>query len=134
MNRIMIEPGKAGFAPHYPSFDWRPNLDRLEAEAAGAAQRRTPDQWTLGEALCWMDLMDAELAALDAVPADTRIEHSRAQLLEWRGRVEAVIDTLEGLESRLGRSFARTGKAAPPGQATYATSHHEKNLHSYGTT
>jgi|GEM_PF-5567725 len=133
MNRIMIEPGKAGFTPQDLSFDWRPNLERIEAEAADASRTGLSDQWALAEALCWMDLIDAEIAALDAASRDDRAGRSRAQLLEWRRRVEAVIDTLKGVEAAGGYSVTGPPKEASRAQGLGAVSYGEKNLHAYGT-
>jgi hypothetical protein len=88
-------------------FDWSPHLDRLEKEASEAQQTRRADPWALAEAECWLELIDAEIAAHRALP-QTRPEVTTglAKLLQWRGELKLIIRRLQALE----RSNDPTGR------------------------
>jgi hypothetical protein len=69
---------------------WEPPIHRLEQECRAALRTGSPDPWTVAEVRCWLDLVDAEIAA-----ARHRGDESRIGLLgSWR-------DHLESIEARL---------------------------------
>jgi hypothetical protein len=103
-------------------FDWRPDLARLERAANEAIAQHHPDPWTLAEAECWLDLIDAELVAVNNARADPRMARSRDILQRWRDRVTMTIDRLRAaaavresgdssLQKRL--AFARAQRHEP---------------------
>jgi len=98
MNRILWEPGEAGSESTELPFDWAPDLERLESAAKMARETNQADPWTLPEAECWLDLIDAELIATGA--SRERADRTRQVLQDWRSRVGAVIGTLRDAEAR----------------------------------
>jgi hypothetical protein len=95
MDRIFWGPGETGSGTLDLLFDWRPDLARLERAANEALAQNHPDPWTLAEAECWLDLIDAELVAVNNARADPRMARSRDQLQRWRDRVTMTIDRLK---------------------------------------
>lgn len=84
--------------PHQAQlFDWQMDVQRLEREADRAVATGTPDPWTLIEAECSLDLIDAELLALKNVPAE-RAAASLSLLRRWRTRTETLVQRLRALE------------------------------------
>jgi hypothetical protein len=78
-------------------FDWQLDIQRLEREADEAAAAGAPDPWALVEAECSLDLIDAELLALNK--GDPRQTAATVQHLKrWRLRTEAVLLKLRQLE------------------------------------
>lgn len=114
MNRILWEPGEAGSGPRDLWFDWRPDLERLEKAAEAARRTHNADPWTLAEAECWLDLIEAELIALKHAPPDAVAESSRRQLEAWRKRVEAMIPVLKAGASTCEATSPRPGKSLRP--------------------
>jgi len=78
-------------------FDWQLDVQRLEREAKTAAAIGRPDPWTKVEAECSLDLIEAELVALNK--RDPRqVADSVVELRSWKARVERVIRILDGIE------------------------------------
>ncbi len=48
---------------HSLPFDWRPAIERLRAEAETALAEGKSDPFAEVEAECWIELIDAEIAA-----------------------------------------------------------------------
>jgi hypothetical protein len=96
MMQMNIRPASA--QAHELLFDWKLDVERLEGEARRAVERRQADPWTLAEAECSLDLIDAEMAALRPKGSQgSAAAHSLAQLSSWRTRMERVIRTLSSL-------------------------------------
>ncbi len=76
-------------------FDWDLDVERLEREAAGALRTRSPDPWTLAEAECSLDLIDAELVALRSKKDHPGYQRTLAHLEGLRVRVKRVIARLQ---------------------------------------
>jgi len=89
-----IESVAHGYQPQL--FDWQLDVQRLEREADKAAATGAVDPWTLIEAECSLDLIDAELLALRHAPAD-RATASFSLLQRWRARTEALVQRLREL-------------------------------------
>jgi len=88
-------------AARHPSdrlFDWQLDVQRLEREARAATASGRGDPWTMVEAECSLDLIDAELAALKG--RDPRqVADSVTELRSWKARVERVIRSLRSLDN-----------------------------------
>lgn len=79
-------------------FDWQLDVDRLERETQAAVARRRADPWSLAEAECSLDLIDAEIAALRSARKDgTATSRSLARLTDWRARMERVARQLKAI-------------------------------------
>lgn len=82
-------------SPGVGAIDWQPPLDRLEEECRAALRRGKGDRWVLAEVGCWLDLIDAEMAA-----ARHRADLSAVgRLGSWRDRLEAIEAQLRGVHS-----------------------------------
>jgi hypothetical protein len=76
-------------------FDWRPAIERLWEEARTARGHGTSDSLTEIEAECWIDLIDAEIAAhrrLDQSRSD--VAFAVQQLQDWRLKLRQILDLL----------------------------------------
>jgi hypothetical protein len=94
-------------------FDWAPHLDRLREEAAVASLAGRRDPWALVEAECWLDLIDAEIAAHRKLPQSRpEVVEGLKQLTTWRGELQLVIRRLKSLKDRNG-SPPLAGRPAP---------------------
>ena len=82
--------------------DWQPDLERLKRETQQAKDSGRSDPWTLAEAECWIDLIDAEIAAYAYLGAD---EAPPVPLLRtWKAELGALVRVLQALE-RSGSAF-----------------------------
>lgn len=80
-----------------PLFDWKLDVQRLEREAKATLSAGRSDPWTIVEAECSLDLIEAELVALKG--RDSRqVTDSIVELRSWKARVERVIRTLRSLD------------------------------------
>ncbi len=80
-------------------FDWRPAIERLRAEAEAARAAGKSDPFAEIEAECWIDLIDAEIAA------QKRLDQSRPdvaatlhELRHWRVELQLIQQQLTRLE------------------------------------
>lgn len=98
-------------------FDWRPHIERLRKDAETAAQNRRPDPWAIAEAECWIELIDAEIAAHRALP-QTREEVVDAlkQLATWKGELKLIVRRLRSVKGggRGGPTFAGVAGLSQP--------------------
>jgi len=99
MNALVREPGKAGSTTTELLFDWRADLERLEAAAEAARRTHNFDPWALAEGECWLDLIEAELVALRRAPRQPQSEESRLLLEDWRQRAFAAVQSLRAVAS-----------------------------------
>lgn len=77
--------------------DWMPDIERLKREAQLAKESGRPDPWTLAEAECWQDLVEAEIAAQTYRGASGDV----MQMLRiWKAELGTVIRTLGSLNGR----------------------------------
>lgn len=91
--QMNIRPASA--QAHELLFNWKLDVERLEREAGRAVERQQTDPWTLVEAECFLDLIDAEIAALRPKGGQGgAVAHGLAQLSGWRTRIERVIRML----------------------------------------
>jgi hypothetical protein len=87
---------------HHPlPFDWRPAIDRLHGEAEAARAEGKSDPYAEIEAECWIDLIDAELAAQKR-PDQSRPEVARAmyELRNWRAELQDILEQLATAETK----------------------------------
>jgi hypothetical protein len=77
--------------------DWMPDIERLKREAQLAKESGRPDPWSLAEAECWRDLIEAEIAAQTHRGAGGDI----VQMLRiWKAELGTIIRTLNALDGR----------------------------------
>jgi hypothetical protein len=72
---------------------WHPNLERLRSEVQLARTGQPVSPWSIVEAECWIDLIEAELSA----KSTQTNPHVRTQLIAWRteiGRLRTLLKTL----------------------------------------
>ena len=79
-------------------FDWKLDAERLGRAAQLARQSGTPDPWTLVEAECSLDLIDAELLALERRSRhDPNVIDAMRRLRACRARIALAAKTLSEL-------------------------------------
>lgn len=110
MNITATEP----LTPTDPFIDWTVDTDRISRAAAEAFRTGVPDPWTLIEAECVLDLINAELVALAArqergEPAQT----AQRRLKAMRTEVTLAIKTFRSIE----KSVDETSRQTQDGQA-----------------
>lgn len=80
-------------------WDWAVDIDRISRLARDAFLTETPDPWAKIEAECVLQLIDAELIALNERPRrDHRVEASIRHLKALRTQTVLAIRTLQGVE------------------------------------
>jgi len=99
MNGLLKQPDKAGSISTELLFDWRADLERLETAAETARRTHDFDPWVLAEGECWLDLIEAELVAVNGAPRQPQVEQSRLLLEDWRRRVLAAVQALRAVAS-----------------------------------
>lgn len=72
---------------------WAPNIERLRADYEAARSVGELDHWSITEAECWLDLIEAELSA-KATQADPDL---CAQLVSWRQEIGGLIARMRAL-------------------------------------
>lgn len=88
-------------------FDWAPHLARLKREADEATTARRADPWAEAEAECWLDLIDAEIAAHRALPQSRpEVVAGLRQLTTWKSELRLIVRRL--------RSVPRNGGGGTP--------------------
>jgi hypothetical protein len=99
----MSEMNHAGLKPAAEPLllDWQPNVERIEREAAAARIAGRPDPYAAIEAECWIDQIDAEIAAQQARPASLEADESLAQLRRWRVQLQLAARSLRGMSNNL---------------------------------
>lgn len=81
-----VDPRAAHQSQSLELISWKPPLDRLEHECEVALRSGRSDPWALAEVACWIDLLDAEMAA-----ARHRADDVSVGLLgRWRDRLETI--------------------------------------------
>ena len=96
MTHAAVETASSPPAHAHPAdhlFDWRLDAERFMRHAAEARQSGRPDPWTLAEAECSLDLIDAELKALER-RAEPSAAEARGRLKLWRTQIALAIRTL----------------------------------------
>lgn len=75
--------------------DWMPDIERLKRETQLAKESIRPDPWSLAEAECWRDLIEAEIAAQTHRGAGDDV----MQMLRiWKAELGTIIRTLGALD------------------------------------
>ncbi len=94
-------------------LDWRPAIERLRAEAEAARAAGKPDPFAEIEAECWVDLVDAEIAA------QKRLDQSRPdvaatlhELRHWRVELQLILQQLSELEKPASSADSASLRAA----------------------
>jgi hypothetical protein len=110
---------------------WHPNLDRLRREAELARMGHAVDPWSVVEAECWLDLIEAELSA-KAIRSDPK---ARAQLVVWRTELARLRTQLKAStsgathvsdpRSEKGASSLGAFISGPQPHGSAHTSHHQ---------
>lgn len=78
----------------YSVAEWQPDMARYRREVEEAIQTREGDPLTLVEMECSLDLVDADILALQSGKADTRTLMSRDLALEVRSELQGLITTM----------------------------------------
>jgi len=78
----------------YSVAEWQPDMSRYRREVEEATRTREGDPLTLVEMECSLDLIDADLAALQSGRADTRTLMSKDLALEVRRELQGLITTM----------------------------------------
>ncbi|KFL31147.1 hypothetical protein JP75_09600 [Devosia riboflavina] len=95
MNAIAIDASKQTD----PFVDWPVDTDRISRAAAESFKSGAPDPWTIVEAECVIDLIDAELAALtERERRGETVSASLRRLKAMRTEVMLAINTLKKVE------------------------------------
>lgn len=85
--------------------DWIPDIERLKREAQSAKESGRPDPWSLAEAECWRDLIEAEMAAQTHRGAGADV----IQMLRiWKAELGTVIRTLGSWDHRTANRSERS--------------------------
>ncbi len=80
-------------------FDWRPDLERLRAEADAAAREHRTDPYTEVEAECWLDLVHAEMASQkERERSDPAAVAALKELRACEGELVTILRQLKRLE------------------------------------
>jgi len=93
--------GATRVAPGAP--DWTPPIERLRSEANAARESGRPDPWTRVEAECWIDLIDAELAAQRAARDPGTRSATIGRLRHWRAELQLIVRQLQAAEHEMSR-------------------------------
>lgn len=78
----------------YSVAEWQPDLARYRREVEEAIRSREGDPLTLVEMECSLDLVDADILAIQSGKADTRTLMSRDLALEVRSELHGLITTM----------------------------------------
>lgn len=74
--------------------DWQPDIERLKRETQLAQAHGRSDPWTLAEVECWLDLIDAEIAAQAQLANDVALR----ALQTWKAELGALVRALDALQ------------------------------------
>ena len=110
---------------------WHPNLERMRNEVQQARMGQPVNPWSIVEAECWLDLIEAELAAKSSY-GNPRV---RTQLIAWRTEIARLRTQLKALassapqisdqSSEKGRSLQDPPIVRPPHHGMRAATHHQ---------
>jgi hypothetical protein len=75
------------------SLGWAPNIQRLRADYDAARSAGEVDPWSITEAECWLDLIEAELLA-KSTQANPDL---CARLVGWRQEIASLIARMRAL-------------------------------------
>jgi hypothetical protein len=99
-------------------FDWRPAIERLREEAEAARAAGKSDPFAQIEAECWIDLIDAEIAA------QKRLDQSRPEvaaaiheLRHWRVELQLILRQLGQAETS---AFSMASSSGPTRREKFA--------------
>ena len=92
-------------------FDWAPHLARLKREADEAAMAGRADPWAEAEAECWLDLIEAEMAAHRALPQSRpEVVAGLRQLAAWKNELKLVVRRLRAVPQNGGSTPLRLAR------------------------
>jgi hypothetical protein len=74
-----------------PPLEWRPDIERLKTEIETARRTGNFEHLAIAEAECWLDLIEAELAARRSA---NDLEADR--LRHWRSEIERLLSGGQG--------------------------------------
>jgi hypothetical protein len=74
---------------------WAPNIQRLRADYEAARHAGELDPWSITEAECWLDLIEAELSA-KSTQADPDL---CARLVGWRQEIASLLVRMRALRA-----------------------------------
>lgn len=128
MNAIAPNPDTESVAD---VIGWHPNLERMRNEVQRARMGQPVNPWSIVEAECWLDLIEAELAAKSSY-GNARV---RTQLIAWRTEIVRLRTQLKALassapqisdqSSETGRSLQDPPALRSPHQSMRAATHHQ---------
>ncbi|WP_449397140.1 hypothetical protein [Devosia riboflavina] len=78
----------------YAIAEWQPDMTRYRREVEQAIRTGVGDPLTLVEMECSLDLVDADVAALQSGKLDTRTLMSKDLALEVRSELQGLITTM----------------------------------------
>ena len=84
------------------SLGWAPSIERLRADYEAARAAGELDPWSIVEAECWLDLIEAELSA-KSTKADPEL---CARLVGWRQEIASLLARMRALRARSGQRTA----------------------------
>lgn len=92
---------EASFSPSVALlFDWRPDLERLRDEALAARETGRSDPYAIVEVECWLDLVEAEIAAHETGDqARPEIAAGLEELKRWKEELQAARTALKNATS-----------------------------------
>lgn len=78
----------------YAVVEWQPDMARYRLEVEEAIRRGVGDPLTLAEMECALELVDADLVALQSATPDTRTLMSHELALEVRSELQGLVTTM----------------------------------------
>jgi hypothetical protein len=82
--------------------DWQPNIDRLKRQAEASSEAGKPNPYAVIEAECWLDLIDAEIAAHQSNAAENDVAATLEQLRHWKGQLQLALSLLRSHSKNVG--------------------------------
>jgi len=87
---------------------WAPSIERLRADYEAAGKRGELDPWSITEAECWLDLIEAELSA-KSTQADPDLF---ARLVGWRQEIASLLVCMRALRGSSAKPIASFSNAS----------------------
>jgi hypothetical protein len=123
-----------------PNFDtqsiedvigWHPNLERMRNEVQLARMGQPVNPWSIVEAECWLDLIEAELTARSTqnnLPVRTQLIAWRTEIARLRTQLKTLASSARQVSdqpSERGGSHHDPSALGPQHQGMHAAAHHQ---------